>query len=268
MPEHSRTAGGPGRVPPGEATSAAGHRRSVRSEVVWRLVRTILAEQAAVTTRAALDVVDAGGGTGHLAVPIAELGHRVTVVDPSPDSLAALKRRADESGVTGSIEAVQGDVADLPEAVGASAADLVLCHSVLEVVDDPDAALTAMAAVLRPSAALSLVTANRYAVVLAKVIGGHLADARAVLAEPSDRWQPGSPTPRRFTASQLRHAVENVGLVVLAEHGVRVFADLAPATLADEPAAAAAMLDLEAAVAEHPTFRALATQIHVLARRL
>jgi S-adenosylmethionine-dependent methyltransferase len=268
VPERSRTTGGPGRVPPGESPSAAGHRRSVRSEVVWRLVRTILADQAAVTGRAQLDVVDAGGGTGHLAVPIAELGHRVTVVDPSPDSLAALKRRADESAVTGSLHAVQGDVADLPEVVGPGAADLVLCHSVLEVVDDPDAALAAMATALRPSAALSLIAANRYALVLAKVIGGHLTDALSVLAEPVDRWQPAEPTPRRFTASQLRHAVDNVGLVVLAEHGVRVFADLAPASIADEPAAASAMLELEAAAAEHPTFRDLATQIHVLARRL
>ncbi|MEQ7007342.1 methyltransferase domain-containing protein [Actinopolymorpha sp. B17G11] len=269
MPECGRSADGSDpRAQRGEAASGAGHRRAVRSEVVWRLVRTILAEQSAVAGHAQLDVVDAGGGTGHLAVPLAELGHRVTVVDPSPDSLAALKRRADEAAVTGSVQAVQGDVTDLPELVGAAGADLVLCHSVLEVVDDPGAALESMAAVLRPGAALSLVAANRYAVVLAKVIGGHLSDARAVLAEPADGWQPEGPTPRRFTATQLRRAVGNVGLVVLAEHGVRVFADLAPATLADEPSAAAALLELEATAAEHPTFRAIATQIHLLARRV
>jgi S-adenosylmethionine-dependent methyltransferase len=268
VPERSRTAEGQdSRSHHGEA-GGGGHRRAVRSEVVWRLVRTILVELSASAGREQLDIVDAGGGTGHLAVPLAELGHRVTVVDPSPDSLAALKRRADESTVTGSVQAVQGDVTDLPELVGAEGADLVLCHSVLEVVDDPAVALESMAGTLRPAGALSLVAANRYAVVLAKVIGGHVSDARAGLVEPAGQWQPDEAIPRRFTASQLRQAVEDVGLVVVAEHGVRVFADLVPGTLADEPAAAAALLELEAAAAEHPTFRAIATQIHLLAQRV
>ena len=42
------------------------------------------------TGRDQLDVLDAGGGTGGFAVPLAELGHRVTVVDASPDSLLSL----------------------------------------------------------------------------------------------------------------------------------------------------------------------------------
>ena len=40
--------------------------------------------------RAGRDVVDLGGGTGGFAVRLAESGHRVRVVDPSPDALAAL----------------------------------------------------------------------------------------------------------------------------------------------------------------------------------
>ena len=53
--------------------------------------------------------LDLGGGTGGLAVPLAELGHHVTVVDPSPDALAALARRAGEAGVADRVTAVQGD---------------------------------------------------------------------------------------------------------------------------------------------------------------
>ena len=48
---------------------------------------------------AELTVVDVGGGTGGFAVPLAQAGHRVTVVDASPDALAALTRRAAEAGV-------------------------------------------------------------------------------------------------------------------------------------------------------------------------
>jgi SAM-dependent methyltransferase len=254
----------PGEPPIGPAP---GHRRSVRHELIWRIVQEALDLLITTAGRDALDVVDAGGGTGSLAVPIARLGHRVTVVDPSPDSLAALARRAAEARVTDRVRAVQGEAADLLGVLGPAAADLVLCHSVLEFVDDPRLALEAMARVLRPGGALSLVAANRHAVVLAKVLGGHLSEARAILDDPPPRWVTGDPLPRRFTAGQLRSAMEEAGLMVLAEHGVRVFADLIPGPYADEPGAADALLDLEAAATQDPTFRALATQIHLLARR-
>src|SRR5262245_29829155 len=84
---------------------------AVRTAVVWDVLRAALDERAATSGRAALDVVDAGGGTGGFAVPLAELGHRVTVVDPSPDALAALERRAAESGVA--VRSVQGEADDL-----------------------------------------------------------------------------------------------------------------------------------------------------------
>jgi len=76
------------------------------------------------------------------------------------------------------------------------------------------------------------------------------------------------PVPRRFTAEQLRRAVEDAGLVVLAEHGVRVVTDLVPSRCADDPGGVDELLQLESLASEDPTFRALATQLHVLARRL
>ncbi len=48
------------------------------------------------TGRQALDIIDVAGDR-RLAVPFAALGHNVTVVDPSPDALAAAQRRAAEA---------------------------------------------------------------------------------------------------------------------------------------------------------------------------
>ena len=44
-------------------------------------------------------VVDAGGGTGQVAVPLAALGYQVTVVDTSPAMLATCAERAAEVAV-------------------------------------------------------------------------------------------------------------------------------------------------------------------------
>ncbi|WP_443175730.1 methyltransferase domain-containing protein [Nonomuraea sp. 3N208] len=238
----------------------------MRTAVVWDALRSVLAERTAATGREGLDIVDAGGGTGGFAVPLAALGHTVTVVDPSPDSLAALERRAKEKGV--GVSALQGDADDLGELLHRDSADLVLCHSVLEYVEDPISALTAVAGVLRRGGAVSVLAANPVASAIHRALVGHFAEARAVLDDPAGSWGDRDPTPRRFTAETLVELMAATGFVVGAIHGVRVFADLVPSRLVDgEPGAAEALVALEQAAATHPVLRDIATQLHVLGHR-
>jgi S-adenosylmethionine-dependent methyltransferase len=239
---------------------SAGERRSAaRTAVVWAAIRRVL-DARDETAR----VVDIGGGTGGFAVPLAELGHRVTVVDPSPDALAALGRRAAESGVTDLVTGVQGDLADLPGLDSTTSADLVLCHGVLEVVPDPAAALATLREVLHPGGTLSLLVAQRHAAVVARAMAGHFQQALALL-EPHDQTDPGR-SGRRFTHAELSGLLAAADFVVTEVHGVRVFADLVPGSLLDlEPGATAALVELEQAVAERPEYLPLATQLHVVA---
>src|SRR5262245_31218237 len=109
-------------------------RGMARAAVVWDPLIDRLDQLIVRTGRPGLDVVDAGGGTGGFAVPLAELGHTVTVVDPSPDALAALERRVAEVGVGGRVIGLQGDLASLPALIGPDRVDAVLCHGVLEYV--------------------------------------------------------------------------------------------------------------------------------------
>jgi len=243
-------------------------RSFVRTAVVWDVLRGAFEERVASGGRAVLDVLDVGGGTGGFAVPLAELGHAVTVVDPSPDALAALERRASEAGVTDRVRALQGDAANLLDLVPAEGVDLVLCHGVLEYVEEPRAVVADLVCVLRAGGAVSVLAANRHAVVLSRAIGGHLAEARHALADPDGRWGERDPLPRRFAPGDLTDLLVGAGLQVLAVHGVRVFSDLVPGEIVDgEPGAFDALVGLEAAAAEHPAFQAMATQIHVLAER-
>src|SRR5258707_13767568 len=78
---------------------AADFRRDgVRFSLVWDVLCDVVSARVTETGRQALDIIDVGGGTGGLAVPFAALGHNVTVVDPSPDALAAAQRRAPRGG--------------------------------------------------------------------------------------------------------------------------------------------------------------------------
>lgn len=253
------TASGPG----GSAGPASARRAQARTAVLWQALRTVL------DASGPRDVLDVGGGTGGFAVPIAELGHRVTVVDPSPDALAALERRAAESGLPKEgLRAVQGDLAGLLEYVEPGSVDLVLVHGVLEMADDPAVGLAAVADVLRPGGTVSLLAANRTAAVVARALGGHFAEARRALDDPRGRFGTQDPLAARFDEDQLTRLLTGAGLTVQSVHGVRVFTDLVPGALVDaDPQRAADLAGLEASVADRPEFRAVASRLHLLARK-
>ncbi|HUY51847.1 MAG TPA: class I SAM-dependent methyltransferase [Streptosporangiaceae bacterium] len=282
-----------GTVPDGQAGLAASAQRwnrydDARTVVVREVLRAVVSGLMAETGRSRLDIVDAGGGTGGFAVPLAGQGHTVTVVDPSPDSLAAAQRRAAEMSVP--LRAVQGDVTDLASLVGERGADLVLCHSVLEYVDSPAAAMTAIASVLRPDAAVSVLAASAVAAVIHRALAGRFDEARRLLAavsppvsgtggtagsgaaggdsQESAGGRPDIAGPRRFTLADVVGLIEGAGLRPGAAHGIRVFADLVPGSFADvDPGAADALLALEQAAAVHPAFHDFAAQFHVLGYR-
>jgi SAM-dependent methyltransferase len=240
---------------------------SRRTAVVWEVLRGALEKRVDAGEEKALDVLDTGGGTGHFAVPVAELGHRVTVVDPSPDALFGLERRAAEAGVADRVRGVQGDAHGLFDVVERGGYDVVLCHGVLEYMEDPAEGLANVVAALRPGAGtLSLLTAGLGGAVLARALAGHFTEARQALTAPEGRWGESDPVPRRFTPEQLTSLVDATGLSVTSVHGVRVFADLVPGALVDtEPDAEEALVRLESAASELPAFQAVATQLHVLA---
>src|SRR3954470_327714 len=243
------------------------HRRSAaRTAVVWDALREVLEEHQSSVGGAS--VVDIGGGTGGVAGRVAELGHRVVVIDPSPDALATLARRAEESGVADRVTGRQGDLASLPGLLrdsgpGGDPVDVVLCHGVLEIVDDPAAALGALAQVLRPGGTLSLLVNQRHAAVVTRAMAGHFQQARALLDDTG-----AGGTTRRFTADEITAVLDRAGFDTRGMRAVRGFVDLVPSSLGDlEPGAAGALVELEQAVASRPEYLPLGTQIHALATR-
>lgn len=242
---------------------------SPRTAAMWTAVDEVVRARSAELERP-LRVIDLGGGTGGLAVPLALAGHDVTVVDPSPDALASLRRRAAEAQASSRISAVQGDADTLSSLVGRDRPDLVLCHATLEYVDDPAVTLGQMADVLAPAGILSLVVPQRSAAVLARALAGQFAQALAALDRPDGRWGDADPAPRRFDRSGVVDLVEAAGLTITGAHGIRLFSDLVPSALVDSDADRAALLELERAVTAHPEFAVLAdlgTSLHVIATK-
>jgi S-adenosylmethionine-dependent methyltransferase len=230
-------------------------RRSVSQSFLLSLLESQLRSLIPGEARA-LEVIDVGGGTGGLAATLAGQGHTVTVIDPSPDALASLGRRTAEANLCGRVHGIQGDAADLIELVGERAADVVVCHDVLEVVDSPSEALQAMGRVLRPGGVLSLLVSQRNAVVVSQALTGHIAQARRTFADRS-----------RLDHDQVLDLVRDAGFTVLASHGIGAIADHVSESLLDNDSRAYAELRaLEADISTDPAFRALAPHLHVFAQ--
>jgi S-adenosylmethionine-dependent methyltransferase len=282
------------RGPDSERTGTGRKRDGSRSSLVVDVLGEVIAARAAQSGRSGLDIVDVGAGTGGLAVSFARAGHRVTVVDPSPDALAAARWRAAETGVA--LTEVQGEAGDLPALVGETTADLVICHNVLEYVDSPSAALAAITRVLRPGGTVSVLAANTVAAVLQRALAGKYAEAQAMLpgiapAAPADPAAASSdpaaaeppsgpaaeapsdaaPAARRFTLPELTALIEGAGLRVGDVHGIRIFSSLLHSAAnhgaGADPVAAEALRELEEAAATCPPLRDIATRLHVLAYR-
>jgi S-adenosylmethionine-dependent methyltransferase len=231
-------------------------RRSVSQAYLGDLLAAQLADWA--SRHPGRDVVDLGGGTGGMAMSLGADGYRVRVVDPSPDALAALERRTAEQGLAARVTGVQGDAADLVDLVGADSADVVVCHKVLEVVEAPVDALTAIGTVLRPGGVLSLLVAQRHSAVLTQALAGHIAQARRTWGDPE-----------RFDRDTIIGLVRAAGFELVATHGIGTVSDhVAEAVLDAEPGAHAELLALEGDVATDPAFQALAPHLHVFALRI
>jgi S-adenosylmethionine-dependent methyltransferase len=216
-------------------------------------------------------VLDVGGGSGVWAVPIAASGCQVTVVDTSPNALAALRGRAREAGVADRVNALQGDAHALVDAVPAAGADLVLGHGLLEVVDDVNAAVRQLAEATVPGGAVSVLVAGRYGAALALAHAGRLAQARAVLTDVAGRSGPTDPLQRRLDPAGLRRLLGTTPLSIELVQGDGVFEgwlpDAVPETSAPGGGAGEELVALADLVATTPELLALAARLHALARR-
>jgi S-adenosylmethionine-dependent methyltransferase len=214
-----------------------------------------------------LRALDVGCGTGATAIRLARLGMRVTLLDSSPAMLDIAKRRVDEAGVTEKVVLQPGDATQLTNLFHAASFDLILCHNVLENLDDPDAVLCGAARGLRDaSAILSVLVRNRAGEVFkAAIEQGDLAAAENNLTADWGQESLYGNRVRLFTAEGLRAMLKKASLEVIAERGVRVLADYLPSRVS-RSAEYERIFELERKLGVRPQYAAVARYTQCFAR--
>src|SRR5215469_7912558 len=95
-----------------------------------------------------LSAVDLGCGTGAVAVRLAQVGFHVRLLDSSAAMLEVAERAALEAEVRDKLELMHGDAAQAASLFPSRSFDLILCHNLLEYLDDPVAVLNGAALLL------------------------------------------------------------------------------------------------------------------------
>lgn len=221
-------------------------------------------------TEHSLRALDVGCGTGAAGVRLATLGIEVTLLDSSPAMLQIAKRAALEAGITDKVVLQHGEAANVARMFPWGTFDLVLCHNVLEYVDDPAAVLSAMARIMRADSTrlgiLSILVRNRAGEVLkAGILEGDLGAAERNLTAEWGHESLFGGRVRLFTSEWLRDLLKGTSLELIAERGVRVIADYLPAKIS-RPDEYERIFELERKLGSRVEFAAIARYTQYVVR--
>ncbi|WP_228567156.1 methyltransferase domain-containing protein [Nocardia sp. SYP-A9097] len=215
-----------------------------------------------------LRVLDLGGGDGGDAVRLAAQGHRVTIVDFAPAMLAAATERAGALGLGDLIACVEADATDLPEELAAAQFDAVICHNLLQYVDDVRGLLGVALGALIPGGLLSVMALNRYSEALR--IAVREADpsaARAALTTDRARTEMFDSQVTLHTAEEITAILTDLGCQGIGHYGIRTFCDYIDDECKGEPDFFVELERLELAATALPPYIHLARLFQLIARK-
>jgi S-adenosylmethionine-dependent methyltransferase len=212
--------------------------------------------------------LDLGCGTGATAVSLAKLGlHNVTLLDYSPAMLDIAQRTARDADIIDRVAFKPGDVMGLSRLFKARSFDVIVCHNLLEYMDDPVAVLCGAAGLLRDSSSvLSLLVRSQAGEVLkAAIQTGDLSAANDALSSEWGKESLYGGKVRLFALDRIRDLMKAASLGIIAERGVRIVADYLPLKVSRSEEYDR-ILELERKLGTRAEFVAVARYVQVLAR--
>jgi 2-polyprenyl-3-methyl-5-hydroxy-6-metoxy-1,4-benzoquinol methylase len=215
-----------------------------------------------------LEVLDAGCGTGSYGVALAADGHRVCLLDFAASMLEAAKQKVEtvHPKLLDRLSFHCSAVEEVKAQFGTNAFDLILCHTLLEYVEEPGNTIQVLAHCLRPGGTMSLLCANRHADVLRWIWAkGNPEMAQVALDKPTGSADLFGLPRRTFYPLEVHQALDNAGLSVTSHRGIRIMADYVPPERLEDTGFYQQLFELEVAVGARAEYQAIARYIHLLA---
>jgi S-adenosylmethionine-dependent methyltransferase len=254
------------------AEAWAGYNRQplgcLRREVTWRNLVPHLPNL--VDAGNPPRVLDAGGGSGELALKLVRYGCSVWLLDYAPAmiDLARCAARGLPDDVRARLNFCLMSVDDASDVFSPHFFDAITCHTLVEYLPEPQDTLRTLIGLLRDGGLLSLSFVNRHAEVLRQVWSQ--GDPSGVLRSRERGTFYASLfdlAGTAYTAEEGSVWLTDLGLTITASCGVRVFADHIPQERLSDPEFFDALLRLETTMATQAPYRHIARYVHLLAHK-
>ena len=211
-------------------------------------------------------VLDVGGGAAHQSLPLARLGHRVTVLDPSAAMLAKAERRlaAEPEPVRERVRLICAPGEDAVAATGGEQFSAVLCHGVLMYQQSPEPLVDALCRCVEPGGVVSVMALNSATMAVRPALEGRWAEALAAFDATEETGVLGAPT-RGDSVLELTRLLDLGGVRAQTWYGVWLFCDWLDLAVEDTDVDAVARVEL--AAGDRDPYRGMSRVFHLVGRR-
>ncbi len=212
--------------------------------------------------KAPLNILDAGGGYGPFSLQLAQLGHKIVLCDISQKMLEKAILDCKEKNISANVKILHNSIQKM-DSSHHQKYDLVLCHAVLEWVQDPEKIISHLLTFLKPNGLLSLTFYNLNGMIFKNMLR---VNYKKIIKEDYKGW-PGSLTPAHpLLPEHVLSWLEIYKTKVLCHSGMRVFHDYI-LDLTDKDKHPETLLKLELKFSRQMPFRDLGRYQHIIAKK-
>lgn len=207
-----------------KAGALADYQRSVAGRLRYVLARQNI--QKMHSFGRSLNVLDAAGGNGVNAEHYLRQGHSVTLFDSDPAMLEQARSRLGD--LLERCRIVEGSLERIVDLLPARQFDLILCHHVLEYLEDGLRVLKALRKLASPAGELSVITLNPVSEVIRAVVFRQdpaLAHSKLTDFNYDARWFGQA---NLYSLEQVIAGAEDAGWRLRDFRAIRVVADYLP----------------------------------------
>ncbi|MCP4769353.1 MAG: methyltransferase domain-containing protein [Gammaproteobacteria bacterium] len=238
------------------------------NRIGYELIEHNLKKHIPVDSRP-LRILDAGGGNGLASLTLARMNHQVDLVDLSRKMLDDARAKAALAGVTDRLRTHANDILGIADQFTENEFDIVLCHNVIQFVDDVIPLLQVLHRVLKPDGFLSLVTSNQHALPYQAAFAEQDLDKAFELLDPSEQHNPVFDiVAHEYRPDEVIAWLTEMGLELEKHYGIRCLYDFwGSAEDKDDPGVYEKLKKLEMELTERAPYKLTARQFQLIARK-
>ncbi len=171
-------------------------------------------------------ILDAGGGNGIDAISFAKQGHYVDIVDYSQEMLADVQRRIEEVNLNECVATHLDDVNNILALFPNIRFDLIICHNVLQYIDDIQLLFRNFVKLLKPAGVISVLSVNRYSIPYhAAFIDTDLDQALSRLDARKSHTKIFDNEMENYSAEEIKEMLVCAGIILEGDYGIRCICD-------------------------------------------